>query len=187
MFFSEKSLPNKRILLISDLWGWQSAPWLMDYLKNLSANYSIVICDSCAMAEIEPMGKSEKEIHHQFVNGGIEKAVSFLLEQHGSNETPMDILAFSVGATIAWKAILKGMNIDVFYGVSGTRLRYEDEKPDVVVKLLYGSEDEFKPRVEWFEKLNLEMNLIEGEEHDIYKQEKWGGEICKELFRTKIK
>ncbi len=180
IFASEKTTSQKRLLLISDLWGWRSSSILSKYLEVLSKDYSIVVCDSCAMAGIDSSGASEQEIHQQFVNGGIEKASHYLLENH--REETIDILAFSVGATIAWKAMLVGLKVDRFFGVSGTRLRYEIEKPNARIELLFGDRDRFKPAKEWFTGLEIRQQLIKGAGHDLYEKEQWLGDVFEWLL-----
>ncbi|MFT7453233.1 MAG: hypothetical protein ACI9VN_003971 [Patescibacteria group bacterium] len=93
----------------------------------------------------------------------------------------VDVLAFSVGATIAWKAMLAGLKVDRFYGVSGTRLRYETEKPDAVIELLYGESDLYKPKEDWFKQLNIRAYILKEAGHELYKESRGIEYVCEQL------
>lgn len=171
---------KKRLLILSDLWGLETASWLRDYQSQLSKKYNCVSYDSRILAEINPILSSESKIHQQFVHGGIEKAVHQLVLKEKSEL--VDVLAFSVGATIAWKAILQGLDVGLFYGLSGTRLRYEEVQPTGVIKLFYGSADAFRPKEKWFEKMNLESTVLENRGHNFYMEPEIIKQICLSLL-----
>lgn len=121
---------------------------------------------------------TEKELHKQFLNGGINNAVDELLKLENKE---VNILAFSIGGTIAWKAALKGLKINTLYAVSSTRLRYEAKRPNCIIKVIFGEKDEFKPESTWFKKFNLEAENVKNGLHEIYKEEDVINYLCERI------
>lgn len=154
-----------RLLIISDLFGFNSNTWIDAYVKVFEKTFEIVLYDSQELSEIENTDCSEKELHSQFVNGGLEKAVENLLSLE--NETA-HVLAFSVGGTIAWKAGLKGLRIKKLVAVSSTRLRKETTKPNSSIELLFAEKDVSKPSIRWFQKMELNPVIINNSQHSFY-------------------
>lgn len=152
---------KKKILIISDLWGWENVNWKQEYVKRLS-EYEVQLVDVEVLGSVN--GNNERDIHQEFVDEGIDKAVKKLKDI----KTDL-ILAFSIGGTIAWKAILGGMKIDKLIAVSSTRLRYEVKKPNCEIQLIYGKLDKNKPNKGWFEKMKIKENTIDGN-HDLYSE-----------------
>jgi len=111
---------KSRLIILSDIWGIQKLGWVKYYIDLLSSDYDIKYYDSCELGEIETNSLNENIRHRQFVNGGIEIAVNKLLELE---KKECNILAFSIGGTIGWKAALSGLKIKNLYAVSSTRLR----------------------------------------------------------------
>jgi len=93
----------------------------------------------------------------------------------------VDVLAFSIGGTITWKAALKGLRVKSMYAVSATRLRYELNKPTCDINLIYGEEDFFKPSIGWFEKMNLSYSILNNVGHDLYSHKCFSLEVCNEI------
>lgn len=156
---------KKKLLILSDLHGIENADWLYFYLDFLSTQFEIEVYDSLFLAGINANQKVE-DIHSQFVNFGIDKAVQNLLKL---NLKEFSVLAFSIGGTIAWKACHLGWKADALFLVSSTRLRLETQKPKSTIQLFYGDQDEFRPSENWLKHLQITPHLFENERHDFYK------------------
>lgn len=169
-----------RLIILSDLWGKEKSDWVSAYVELLKDKFEIQYYDCCELGEIDKTNYTEENLHSQFINGGIEKAVENLLK---TERNQVDILAFSIGGTIAWKAALKGLNIRNFFAVSSTRLRYEDEIPDGAIKGYYGENDSNKPSNNWFEKHSIDFEIIKNKEHDFYTEKDFATLICDEILK----
>jgi hypothetical protein len=169
-----------RLIILSDLWGKEKAAWTLDYIELLKNKFEIQYYDCCELGEIDKTNFSEENLHNQFVNGGIEKAVANLLK---IEKNQIDVLAFSIGGTIAWKAALKGLNIGKLFAVSSTRLRYEDEIPSGTIQLYYGENDCNKPSNDWFEKHSIDFEIIKNKEHDFYTEKESADSICAKILK----
>jgi len=167
-----------RLLILSDLWGKEKSDWVSTYVELLKNNFEIQYYDCCELGEIDKTNYNEENLHSQFVNGGIEKAVENLLK---AEKNPIDILAFSIGGTIAWKSGLKGLNVRSLFAVSSTRLRYEDKTPDGIIKLYYGENDSNKPSKDWLEKHTVNFEIIKNKEHNFYSEKEFTTSICNEF------
>jgi len=159
---------KSRLIILSDLSGDQKSDWIGNYLNTLKSEFEIKYYDCCTLGEINMDSPTEQSLHSQFVNQGIDIAVKKLLELEPSK---LNILAFSIGGTIAWKAGLKGLNISTLFAISSTRLRYETEKPNCKLKLVFGANDSFKPNPEWFNRMKISPEIIKEADHDIYRNE----------------
>jgi len=80
----------------------------------------------------------------------------------------VNILGFSIGGYIAWKAALEGLKISNLIAVSATRLRFETIKPDCNIVLIYGAYDSFQPSIDWYNRLELDKIIYADENHDLY-------------------
>lgn len=169
-----------RLIILSDLWGKEKTDWVLYYIELLEGNFEIQYYDCCELGEIDKTDYTEKNLHSQFVNGGIEKAVENLLK---AEKNEIDVLAFSIGGTIAWKSALKGLNIRNLFAVSSTRLRYENEIPSGAIKLYYGENDNNKPNKNWFESHSLDYEIIKNEKHDFYTEKEFTNSICAEILK----
>lgn len=154
-----------KLIILSDLWGKEKSEWLKNYIKILNFEFEIQFYDSCDLGKVNKSDYSEKSLHSQFVNGGIEKAAKKLLELERER---INVLAFSIGGTIAWKANLMGLKIDNFYAVSSTRLRYETVKTNCHTKLFFGEKDEYKPNTKWFSNFGVKHEIIVNKGHKMY-------------------
>jgi hypothetical protein len=169
-----------RLIILSDLWGKEKSDWVSDYVELLKDNFEIQYYDCCELGEIDKTNYTEGNLHSQFVTGGIEKAVENLLK---AEKNQVDILAFSVGGTIAWKAALEGLNVQNLFAVSSTRLRYENEIPNGGIKLYFGENDSNKPSENWFEKHSINFEIIKNKEHDFYTGKEFATLICSEILK----
>ena len=174
-----KSTTKLRLVILSDLWGTKNSQWLNSYTSILDQHFDIAFYSSTHLAEIN-MGKLDHEqIHQQFIDNGINIAVENLLEYESQS---INILAFSIGGTIAWKAALKGLKIENLFAISATRLRYETEKPTGKIELFFGENDGFLPDAEWFEKLNIKKYIVPNHKHEMYRKKEIAQEICSILI-----
>ena len=139
---------KERILIISDLWGREKAESLVNYTRILEKVFDVVFYDSYELGQIDVSNFTQENVHRQFVGGGIENAIETLVK---SEKQKVNILAFSIGGTIAWNFGLKTDNINSLVCISSTRLRNETERPKGDVELYFGKNDEYRPTVEWFE------------------------------------
>lgn len=170
---------SSKLIIISDLFGFDDSVWIENYLHFLNSHFQITCYDVGKLAEIGQNGLTQDELHSQFMNGGIDKAVEKLLKLE-MNE--VNILAFSIGGTMAWKAALRGLKIKNLYAISSTRLRYENQKPNCIIQLVFGENDLFRPEQSWFNSLNLECNILKVETHELYKNEEFTAHICKQII-----
>ncbi len=169
-----------RLIILSDLWGKEKSDWLEFYLKKLNSTFQIRFYNSCELAGIDKSDFREHKIHEQFVNGGIDKAVEQLIQKEKGK---MNVLSFSVGGIIAWKAGLKGLDIGHLFAISSTRLRNETNKPKCNMHLYFGENDLYMPKDDWFEKMNLKVKIIEKGEHEMYADYNVVNIICCELIK----
>ncbi len=168
-----------RLILLSDLWGIEKAEWIFYYANILAQHFDLKFYDSCDLANIDKSDYLEEKLHHQFINGGVTKAVENLLQQETEN---LNILGFSIGGYIGWKACLAGINAQHLFAISSTRLRFETEKPPINCTLFYGENDAYKPDKSWFDKLNIKQNCYPNHGHDLYKNQTIAESICKQII-----
>lgn len=171
---------KKRLIILSDIWGDVNNGWLHYYIEPLKQKFDIVYYDCCELGDVNTTDLRKEQLHAQFVKHGITTAVEKLVALEPGE---IDVLAFSIGGTIAWKAALKGLKVNSMFAVSATRLRYELSKPTCEINLVYGDEDSFKPSSQWFEKMNVNYNLLKDVGHDLYSQEHFSVGICDEIKR----
>ena len=167
---------KKKLLVLSDLWGFDQAIYLDLYLEKLRPHFDIQLYDSCILSGLTSDQQSQAERHRYFISGGIEMAVKQLIAKE---VTALSILAFSVGGVIAWRAALAGLPIDQLVAVSATRLRHEERRPDCDLKLWYGELDSFQPNEEWRQRMNVLVHTSPGLGHDIYTRPSIIDQICR--------
>lgn len=175
------STNKQRLILISDLWGNNNSDWIIFYTSILENHFDLQFYDARDLAEIDCRAEIEN-IHQQFVNGGIEKAVSNLLPKEKNS---VNVLAFSIGGTIAWKVALAGLKVDNLFAISSTRLRYETQKPDGIIKLYYGENDVYKPDENWFSTMRIKPRIYQNEDHEFYRKKEIAEEICEMIIKSK--
>ena len=163
------------------MWGVKKGLWITSYLGYLQQYFDITFYDSQQLANLQLTVNSEDNIHHAFVNGGIETAVAHLLKKE---KEPAHYLCFSVGGTIAWKASLLGLPMKSFYAVSSTRIRSEVKKPECTTRVIFGDNDVYRPKSNWYESLNVKGELIKGFGHDMYSDEKIIKKVCLDLLNS---
>ncbi|WP_417431543.1 alpha/beta hydrolase [Halpernia sp.] len=171
----------EKLIILSDLWGSKKSDWIANYTTILKSNFEIKYYDCCELGEINLTDYSEENIHQQFINGGIDKAVQNLLKEEKGNSS---VLGFSIGGFIAWKTACEGLEIKELIAVSSTRLRYENQKPNCSINLIYGENDYYKPNNSWFNQLNLQPKIYKKEEHNFYMKKEKALEICDEIIKN---
>ncbi|MGF1557642.1 MAG: hypothetical protein ACFCUL_00955 [Flavobacteriaceae bacterium] len=171
----------ERLVIISDMWGSRKGLWITSYLGYLQQYFDITYHDSQHLANLDIKVKTADNLHHAFVEGGIETAVAHLLKKETK---PAHYLGFSTGGTIAWKAGLAGLPMKSLYTVSSTRLRAEEKRPECPTTALFGDTDMYRPKAEWYEKLALKPELFTGFGHDMYTDEKIIGKVCLDLLKS---
>jgi len=169
---------KKRLIILSDLWGYSKNDWINFYFSSLETDFDITYYDCCELGAVDKTVFIEEELHTQFINHGINTAVEKLI---AIEPNEIDVLAFSIGGTIAWKAALKGLRINKIFAISTTRLRHELNKPSCEINLIYGELDPFKPTREWFEKMNLDCNIIKSFGHEVYRDNSNIASLCAEI------
>jgi len=172
---------KKKLLIFSDLWGEKRATFLPQYITLLQSKFDIEFLDCCQIGRVNTSNYNQETLHQQFINGGINLAVENLLKKYSAE---VDVLAFSIGGTIAWKANSLGLKVRNFYAVSATRLRYETEKPKSQIRLFYGGLDTYRPNEKWFENLEItDYCIFENEGHDIYQKSDIIQQICNQCLQ----
>ncbi len=157
-----------RLILLSDLWGQGQSHWWKQYTAALAPHFEVQWYDCCELAQLELTPYVQDHLHQQFVNGGIEQAVMELLQRELEQLGPKQILGFSVGGVIGWKAVQAGLNVDQFYAISATRLRYEQAALSENGRLWYGDKDAFRPKQEWLNRQQLQCHILPDTDHDCY-------------------
>jgi pimeloyl-ACP methyl ester carboxylesterase len=177
---------KRRLVVLSDLWGWERADWLTYYLDQLQGVYDITCYDSCSLGNVSTTDRNEATLHAQFMDGGLETAVSRLLELESAiasqDNRPVDVLAFSIGGTIAWKACLSGLEAHRIFALSSTRLRYETVLPAAGIYLYYGETDPYKPDEVWMRQMNLSCRIFPETGHLLYRESNFASQVCRDIL-----
>jgi hypothetical protein len=175
------NLPSHKpkLLIFSDLWGKEKGEWLTYYTSVLDDFFETTYYDCCELGEVDKTEFTERNLHAQLLNGGIDRAIRNLLLLETDS---LNILAFSIGGYVAWKASLAGLKAQSIFAVSSTRLRTENEKPGAIIKLFYGENDSYKPEDHWFQDLELEYCILNNEGHDLYRSERNAALICAKII-----
>ena len=106
---------RQRIILLSDLWGKEKSDWIAYYTAVLEKYFDVKYYDCCDLGNIDKSDYSEENLHHQFVDGGIARAVESLLQKE---KEFIHVLGFSIGGYIAWKACLSGLKTQSLFAIS---------------------------------------------------------------------
>lgn len=169
----------ERLVIISDMWGAKKGLWITSYLGYLQQYFDIVFYDCQQLANLDLKVNSEENIHKAFVEGGIDTAVAHLIKKE---KIVSHYLAFSTGGTVAWKAANLGLPMKSLYNVSATRIRKENNKPEVPTKLVFGGNDSNKPSSDWEKKVGIELETIDNYGHTLYTDEKIIKKVCQDLL-----
>lgn len=174
----------EKLVVISDMWGVKKGLWITSYFGYLQQYYNIEFHDCQQLADIDIPVLTEENIHNAFVNGGIDTAVAHLLKKETE---PAHYLAFSTGGTIAWKAALKGLPMKSLTAISPTRIRFEENRPEIPLDLIFGECDKFKPSMKWAMKVGVDLRIIPSFGHQLYSDEKIITDVCLDLLEKVTK
>ena len=170
---------KQKLVILSDLWGKRKMDWWRFYYDALEPYFDISFYDCAELAGIDITVIDEKELHEQFTNGGIDKAVQKLIDLEKER---IMILAFSIGGVIAWKYVLKTSSVVTLYCISSTRLRKEKVKPEGEIHLWYGANDMFKPSLAWFDENKIEPVILRSKGHELYKDMRFAQQLCAQIL-----
>lgn len=171
----------EKLLILSDMWGVKKGFWITSYFGYLQQYFDITFYDCQQLANIDELINTEENLHKAFVEGGgIDTAVAHLLKKEIEAS---HVLAFSTGGTIAWKAALKGLPMKSLTAISATRIRMEENSPNIDLNLVFGECDKFKPGMIWAKQLGLDVNIIPNFGHELYSDEKIIAEVCLGLLK----
>ena len=174
--------PEKsKLLILSDMWGEPQGYWIEHYKHLLSPYFQISVLDICALGRINLEEYSQESIHSQFLDGGIEKAVTALSNM---NLTFDAVLGFSMGGTKAWKAMNTGLSSAYLFAISATRIRHEYLAPKCAISLYFGEYDQYKPDSQWCLHFNLWPNKVPKKRHDFYRELESAKIISDEIMKT---
>ena len=70
----------EKLIILSDLWGSLKSDWLPHYTEILEKHFEIEYYDCRELGEIDLKECTEEKIHQQFMNGGIDRAIKYLLK-----------------------------------------------------------------------------------------------------------
>ncbi|MDC6365748.1 MULTISPECIES: hypothetical protein [Flavobacteriaceae] len=174
----------EKLVVISDMWGAKKGLWIASYFGYLQQYYTISFHDCQQLGNIDVPISTEENIHKAFVEGGIDSAVNQLLKKEVE---PAHYLAFSTGGTIAWKAALKGLPVKSLTAISATRVRMEEESPNIPTNMVFGECDAYKPSLKWAEKVGVDLNVVPNFGHRLYTDEKIIAEVCLNLLEEVTK
>ncbi|WP_320052385.1 hypothetical protein [uncultured Acetobacteroides sp.] len=172
---------RRRLIILSDLWGVNKSQWVDLYLAELNSCFEVKYYDCCELGDVRKSVYTEEHLHHQFVSGGIERAVEKLTKLEPEH---VAVLAFSIGGTIAWRFGLKTQRVDSMYCVSSTRLRFENTSPISSIALFYGEKDEHKPQQDWFRQMGIVPEIVKEGEHLIYAEPEFAKRLCKRIQQS---
>lgn len=172
---------KEKLIILSDLFGKEYSDWVSIYFELLESEFDILFYNCQTLGGIRSNIENQKDIHSEFIDYGIDTAVKNLI--NFETET-INVLAFSIGGTIAWKAALNGLKVNRFWAISSTRLRYETEKPNCKTTLFYGENDIYKPDNNWFNELNMNHHILENKDHDMYSNPETIAFICNSILKT---
>ncbi|MCO5233010.1 MAG: hypothetical protein M9888_04675 [Chitinophagales bacterium] len=169
------------IVLLSDLWGIYTSDWWLIYKNILGEKFKIIELDSRTIAKVPEHLKNEKDIHHFFIEEGIQNAVKYISQ---STLKEVAIIAFSIGGTIAWQALLNNQEVHYLFAISSTRLRYERIIPKVETLLFYGEKDIYQPDKRWYQQHQISPIIFQNESHDFYMKSQNAVNICNTIINT---
>lgn len=171
----------QKLVILSDMWGAKKGLWITSYLGYLQQYFDITYHDIQQLSNLDVVVNTAENVNRAFVEGGIDAAVSNLLNKETE---PAHYLAFSTGGTIAWKAGLAGLPMKSLYTVSATRIRAEDMKPECKTVALFGDQDMYRPKLDWHQNVGVKSELIEGFGHTMYTDEKIISRVCLDLLNS---
>ncbi|MBG6132629.1 hypothetical protein IWQ47_003854 [Aquimarina sp. EL_43] len=68
-----------KLIILSDLWGKKKSDWVAYYIKELQDHFVLQYYDCCELGALDTSTYTEENLHKQFTNRGIDRAVQNLL------------------------------------------------------------------------------------------------------------
>ena len=176
----------EKLVVISDKWGAKKGLWIASYFGYLQQYYDIVFHDCQQLGNVDVSISSEENIDKAFFeDNGIERAVSNLIRKE--NE-PAHYLAFGVGATVVYKASLKGLPAKSITAISAIGIESEEQMPLTTnVQLIFGECDKKKPSLKWAKRAAANLRIVPNFGHTLYSDEKIISEVSLELLENVTK
>ena len=174
----------EKLVVISDKWGAKKGLWIASYFGYLQQYYDIVFHDCQQLGNVDVTIFSEENIDNAFEEGGIERAVSNLIDKEIE---PAHYLAFGTGATVAYKAFLQGLPVKSVTAISATGIESENQMVPADVELIYGECDKSKPGLKWAKRVGANLRIVPNFGHTLYSDEKVISEVSLELLEKVTK
>ncbi len=172
---------GERLVIVSDMWGAKKGLWITSYLGYLQQYFDMTYYDCQQLGDLDVLVQTTENVEQAFLNGGVDTAVNQLLLRERKTA---NYLAFGTGATIVWKAAVKGLSVSSIYAISPEAIGNEEMKPAVPVTLVYGSLDRNRPGADWCAGQNLYPEIIEHFGNTLYTDEKIIKKVSADLLRT---
>ncbi|MCR9227987.1 MAG: hypothetical protein NXH90_11255 [Flavobacteriaceae bacterium] len=172
----------EKLVVISDKWGAKKGLWIASYFGYLQQYYDIVFHDCQQLGNVDVSISSEENIDKAFLQeNGIENAVSNLIRKE---KEQAHYLAFGIGATVAYKASLKGLPAKSITAISAVGIESEDRTSPTDVQLIFGECDKQKPGLTWAKSVGANLRIVPNFGHTLYSDEKIISEVSLELLEN---
>ncbi len=171
----------EKLVVISDKWGAKKGLWIASYFGYLQQYYDIVFHDCQQLGNVDVSIFSEENIDKAFNEKGIASAVSNLIKKETQQA---HYLAFGTGATVAYKASLKGLPAKTITAISALGIESEEQAPNADIRLIYGECDKSKPSLKWAKSVGANLTIVPNFGHTLYSDEKIISEVSLELLEN---
>lgn len=171
----------EKLVVISDKWGAKKGLWIASYFGYLQQYYDIVFHDCQQLGNVDVSISSEENIDKAFQEKAIDSAVSNLIKKETQQA---HYLAFGTGATVVYKASLKGLPAKTITAISALGIESEEQSPNADIKLIYGECDKSKPGLKWAKSVGANLKIVPNFGHTLYSDEKIISEISLELLEN---
>ncbi|MDF0715738.1 hypothetical protein PY092_06225 [Muricauda sp. 334s03] len=174
----------EKLVVISDKWGAKKGLWIASYFGYLQQYYDIVFHDCQQLGNVDVSIFSEENIDNAFKEGGLDSAVSNLVNKETE---PAHYLAFGIGGTVAFKALLKGLPAKSVTSISAIGIENENETVPSDVELIYGECDKSKPGLKWAKTVGADLRIVPNFGHTLYSDENIISKVSLELLEKVTK
>jgi hypothetical protein len=175
----------EKLVVISDKWGAKKGLWIASYFGYLQQYYDIVFHDCQQLGNVDVSISSEENIDKAFFEeDGVERAVSNLIRKE---KEQAHYLAFGVGATVVYKASLKGLPAKSITAISAVGIEAEEQTAPTDVQLIFGECDKQKPGFKWAKNVGANLRIVPNFGHTLYSDEKIISEVSLELLENVTK
>lgn len=173
----------EKLVILSDLWGSKKGLWITSYLGYLQQYFDIQYYDTFQLADVEEIVCSPQKLVDAFHKGGMETAVSQLLNKE--NEAA-HYLTFCCGGTVAWEAAHRGLPMRSLYAIAPMVIPEGIPSPDCPVRLLFGGKDPNVLSEEWAQEQGVSLEILPDYGHELYTDEKIIQKVCLTLLEAVI-